>query len=306
MRVDLRGGDIRVPQNLLQDAQVSTAGEHMRGKGMAERVRMQALDAHEPAIALADRVDGLAREPLAASVQEDGIRRAAAARMGRELGAGAGEIRLERGEGGAHDGDEPLLRALPQHAQELVIQVEVALGEAAELAHAQAAAIEHLEGGAVARTGGRVGKGLVEERRHLIHGEVVGQMVGRLGKLDRGRGMRLCHPLAHEEAMPALGRGERAGNGGVGVTGRAFGGHEVLHVAPGHLIRPLDTALEEKRDVGIEVAPIARHRVGREVALEREVRQVLVAAALELGGTGERGGGNVRAHGDGAPIRISP
>ena len=106
--------------------------------------------------------------------------------------------------------------------------------------------------------------------------------------------------------MPALGRGERAGNGGVGVTGRAFGGHEVLHVAPGHLIRPLDTALEEKRDVGIEVASIARHRVDREVALEREVRQVLVAAALELGGADERDGGNVRAHGDGASIRISP
>ena len=43
MGVELRGGDARVPQQLLHDAQVGTALQQVRGKGMAQGVGMQPL-----------------------------------------------------------------------------------------------------------------------------------------------------------------------------------------------------------------------------------------------------------------------
>ena len=53
MRVDLSGGDIGMPQNLLQHAQVRPATQHMGRKGVPKGMWMQTFDAHIAAIALA-------------------------------------------------------------------------------------------------------------------------------------------------------------------------------------------------------------------------------------------------------------
>src|SRR4051812_29262175 len=45
MRVDLRGGDIRMPEHLLDDAQVGAVAQQVRGKRMPQQVRVN-VDAH--------------------------------------------------------------------------------------------------------------------------------------------------------------------------------------------------------------------------------------------------------------------
>lgn len=65
MRVDLRGRDIRMPQDLLEHAQVRAASEHVGRKRVPQRMRMQPLDAHRAAVSLARGMKALAREPPA-------------------------------------------------------------------------------------------------------------------------------------------------------------------------------------------------------------------------------------------------
>ena len=60
--VDLRGRDIGMPQDFLQHAQVGTSREHVGGKGVAQRMRMEAHQSHLTAIALAYGVNALARQ----------------------------------------------------------------------------------------------------------------------------------------------------------------------------------------------------------------------------------------------------
>ncbi len=62
MRVDLRGRNIGMSQNLLQHTQVCTAREHMGGKGVAQRMGMEPHQSHLAPVPLADRMDGLARQ----------------------------------------------------------------------------------------------------------------------------------------------------------------------------------------------------------------------------------------------------
>ena len=62
MRVDLRGRNVGMPQNLLQHAQVGTARKHVGGKGVAQGMGMEPHQPHLTPIALTYRMHGLARQ----------------------------------------------------------------------------------------------------------------------------------------------------------------------------------------------------------------------------------------------------
>lgn len=62
MRVDLRGRNIGMAQNLLQHTQVGTAREHVGGKGVAQGVGVEPHQPHLAPIPLAYRMHGLARQ----------------------------------------------------------------------------------------------------------------------------------------------------------------------------------------------------------------------------------------------------
>ena len=62
MRVDLRGRNIGMAQNLLQHTQVGTAREHVGGKGVAQGMGMEPHQPHLTPIPLAYRMHGLARQ----------------------------------------------------------------------------------------------------------------------------------------------------------------------------------------------------------------------------------------------------
>ena len=90
LRVQLRGRQIRVPEHLLQGAQVTAARQQVGGEGVAQRVRAHALlQSGAAGMALHDLVQPLARQRGAPVVDEQRAllsrpyqRRAAAAAVG--------------------------------------------------------------------------------------------------------------------------------------------------------------------------------------------------------------------------------
>src|SRR4051794_31956635 len=71
VRVDLRRGDVGVPEHLLHRAEVAAAGEEVRGERVAQRVRAHLLlEPGRARVALDDLVEALAREARAAPVDE--------------------------------------------------------------------------------------------------------------------------------------------------------------------------------------------------------------------------------------------
>src|SRR4051794_39444947 len=71
VRVDLRRGDVRVAEHLLQGAQVAPSGQQVGGEGVAEGVRAHlVLEPGRARVALDDLVEALARQAAAAVVDE--------------------------------------------------------------------------------------------------------------------------------------------------------------------------------------------------------------------------------------------
>lgn len=109
--VDLGRRDVGVAEDLLDDAQVGAAGQHVGGEGVAQRVRVEVRHA-DGAAGLGDEgVHALAREPAAARVEEHG--RSGLRVRADELGAPALEVVAQRAQGGAEMGAMRSLFPLP-------------------------------------------------------------------------------------------------------------------------------------------------------------------------------------------------
>src|ERR1044071_3666693 len=79
VRVDLRGGDVGMPEKELHDAQISAVIDEVRGKGMAQHVRRELLAGNRARAIAPDQVpERLARHPGAALGEEKLVRRALA------------------------------------------------------------------------------------------------------------------------------------------------------------------------------------------------------------------------------------
>src|SRR4051812_42187051 len=148
VRVDLRRGDVRVAEHLLDRAQVAAAREEVRGEGVAQRVRAHpVLEPDGARMALDDLVEALPREAGATAVDEQMPRVGG----GGQLRAAALEVEAHGGDGLAPDRDEALLGALAAGAQHAGLQVEVTDLEVDRLARAQPTRVHELEQRAVAQ-----------------------------------------------------------------------------------------------------------------------------------------------------------
>jgi len=124
VRVQLGGGEVGMAEHLLDAAQVGAALQKVGREGVAEEMRGDALRLQP----------GLGRE---AAEDEEGARsgQRATLRVEKELGtvaavevgAAAREVAAESLHGLAADGDDPLLVALPDAADEASVEVDAAL-----------------------------------------------------------------------------------------------------------------------------------------------------------------------------------
>ena len=134
--VDLRGGERRVPEDLLHAAQIGTSFEQMSRHGVPQPVRPEV---RSPGHSFQSPVDDAADDPLvdAGTALPQEHRRAG--RRGRQPSA-FGQPGLQRPPRRAAERDHPLLGPLAEHADEPVFAVDVADVQPAELGHPDATA----------------------------------------------------------------------------------------------------------------------------------------------------------------------
>ena len=145
--VYLRRPDVGVSEEHLDDAEVGPAFEHGRSEGVAEGVRRdRLLDAGGEGLTLDHDEDHDACQMMAAAVEEHVI-----------LLAGFDlhlfpvlEPQLQLMDGAVGDRHEPLLVALADDADEMLVEVEIRQLEVRQLRDAQPAGEERLDDGAVA------------------------------------------------------------------------------------------------------------------------------------------------------------
>ena len=192
------------------------------------------------------------------------------------------EVVVERARRRTHDGHHAFLVALAHHAQHLLVEHDAAKVQPAELGDAQAAAVEHLEDRVVSLTGGRLGKGLVEEGRRLLAADDVRQARGLLGKRQVGRGVRRGDALGDHEAVKSLDGGDGALDARDGEPARAKAAHMALDAVARHLVGQRDALVPEPEDVASQVAPIGKHGVSRAPTLDRDVVEVLLERSRKI------------------------
>ena len=279
VRVELRRGDVGVPQELLDDAQVGAALEHVGGEAMAQRVRVKPLDPHDGAGLGHERVHALAREAPAAVVEEH--RRGRDART-HELGAPLLEVLGQHACRRPHDGDDALLVALAHDAQHLLVEHDLAKVQAAQLGDAQAAAVEHLDDGVVPLAGRRGREGLVEQRGGLLAADDVGQAVGLLGQREVRRRVRDGDALGDHEAVEALDGRDGALDARDGQAALAQATDVLLDALARDLVGARDALAPETGEVTAQVSAIGQDRVARAAALDCHVVEVLLERAREF------------------------
>ncbi len=145
VRVDLRGGNVGMPQKFLNAAQIRAGFEQMGGKRMPEHVRMHMhFQAHAPGPGIHAKLDRARRETPSAAADEYGG--AVAPGQG---GALAQPFR-ESIHGHAADRKDARLAAFAVDADGTILKVESRQIQADEFAQAQPRGVEQFHHGLVA------------------------------------------------------------------------------------------------------------------------------------------------------------
>ena len=144
-------------QQFLDGAQIRAFREQVRGKGMAQGVRVRVpARSQQAGVFLHDAVDRARAQPGPRVVQKQSLLGSALAAGGQQSSAPRFVVfqRLPRLGSVGH---QTLLAALPAHAQHLLGAVHVLQVQPYQLAHAQAGAVEQLQDGPVAGQERRLG-----------------------------------------------------------------------------------------------------------------------------------------------------
>ena len=249
-------------EELLDRAQVGARVEQVRGERVPQRVGAHApRDPRGRGAPPYDRVDRPRRQPAAPMVREE---RAAGRRA-------VCEVRLERARRRGTEGHDPLLPALTEDPHRPPGAVHGVECEGRELRDAQAAGVEQLENGEVARARRPPERLALDERCRLVDRQEGDELLREPRASHLPGRVPLERAAADEEAEPAPERGELAPHGGrleaPRVKVREIATHRPRVDGVERLPRP-HKPLELR-----EVAPVAPERVGRRVPLEREVAQ---------------------------------
>ena len=290
VRVELGGRQIGVTEHLLDAAQVGAALEQMRRKGVPEQVRVHALRLEagllgEPA---QDQEGAGAGERPAARVQEQ-LRPVAAI----EVRAAHRDVAAQRVDRGPAERDEALLRALPERADEPVLEIDRAAVQAGRLADAEARAVHQLDERPVAHRARRRAVGGVDQALGLGGRERARQRPGAAGKLERGGGVVVAGAEQHLVPEEGAQSGDPSRDRRGGEAGRSHLGQPALELLGRRLA---DRALPPRRELR-EIAAVRvdgprrpPRREEREEAFELRIRSE--------GGRSHRPSGDVsRPHG---------
>jgi hypothetical protein len=170
--------------------------------------------------------------------------------------------------------DEPLLRSLPHHAHHARGQVHVLEVEADELAQAESRCVEELENGAVAPAKGLGRVGHLEQRGHLVHGQMRRDLLLALRRHGERRGIGLNPPLALQVFHERAERGQLARRRRARLTLAVQLTHERANQiqvdVAGREVGLLDVGTGECQEL-LDVARVRIRRVRGHIAIEGQV-----------------------------------
>ena len=270
VRINLGGSDFLVPQHRLDGAEVGPALEEVRREGVAEGVRADGLvDTRERGLLLDDGEDHDAGEGRAATVEEKVVLEAG---LGGD-GLAVEQVEADFVEGGLGDGDEALLAALAPDTDKLFLGINVAVPEVYQLGDTEAAAVEHLEHGAVAVALGLAEVDAGEDGVDFIDGEDLGEAHPNLGRFEELRRVGVEVIFEDEVMVERLDTGDdtrlRAGMD----ADVAELGDELLEVVVGDVEDRLAEVVGEAVEL-VHIADVSLYRIGGKATLELE--EVLV------------------------------
>src|SRR5436190_8212077 len=272
--IDLGRGDVDMTKHLLYRAEIGPPLEKVRREGVPQRVGRHVLgDCGAFDVAAKDLPGAHSREGPPARVEEEHSLSLSLLESRPELA----QVDRHGADRGTADGNEPLLAALAEHANETFLEQEVANAERDPLRHPETGAIRELEERPVAEDHVVVERRRGEETLHLVDGEHVGQLAPSLRRLEP------VARVAHDDAVA----GEEAKVGADGRDVSANAGRreaEILEVvdvfaqrARGDVHWRGEALPHRVLGEPIEVAAVRLLSAERESLLERDV----VGEALE-------------------------
>src|SRR5438552_15493162 len=178
-------------EHFLNRPEVGAALEQMRGEGVAEEVGMDALglEAGGGSELAQDEKGACSGQRPALGVEEE-LRPVAAV----EVRPPAGEIPAKGLDRLAADGDDALLRALAEGADEPLLEIDGRAVEPDRLAHAQPGAVEELDERAVSERARRGPVRGLDQPFHLAGERVRGSVRGRRGSSSSAAGWSVRTP----------------------------------------------------------------------------------------------------------------
>lgn len=182
MGVDFGRADAFMSQHALDCPEVGSSLKQVGGEGMSEGVRTDSfLQSGLRGQFLDDVEDHDSGDVLPEAADEHEVFISGFY----QSGVAVGKIVLQFVDGTGRDGNQPLLASFPLHLDESFFKIQVGNLQAAKLAHAQAAAVERLQNGAVALAlaGGAVDG--PDERVNLVDGQHVRQMFPDLWRFEQ-------------------------------------------------------------------------------------------------------------------------
>ncbi len=196
-----------MPEQLLDDPQVSPGLEQMRGKAVPKPVRSDGL-AH-PAllqILLEKPLDTPGGQPAPSAIEEEHgpvATEAGGARHPLDLPAAQRtsrrQVRLQGLSGGPPDGDDPLSSPLPSDLHQALLEVQVFDGEIHELPHADPRGVKELQDRPIPESDRRCTLGRGEELKGLIHREMRRKQPGKFGRRYQPGGIPAEKPATAAE-----------------------------------------------------------------------------------------------------------
>src|SRR3989344_6447728 len=264
MRVNLRRGQVRMPEQHLHHAQIGAVVQQVRRKRMAQRVRRQrGLDVRNTCIALDVVPERLARQGFDAVAGEQYWRRLA-----------LGEIRAAFGDEAVNPSNRLLaqrhqtfLVALADDTHNTFYKVYLRRQQTYQFRDAQASGVEHFEHGAVAQATRLGDVRRVQQLHDLFFRERLRQWTTEFRGLDERRGVGIHHLFANQIAVKPSQTGKQPRGG---ARARAFvdAVFEIAEkIGTGHADEYRAARGEPLRQT-FEIAPVSVERIPAQALFE--------------------------------------
>lgn len=282
--VDLRGGDIAVPEEHLDDPEIGTAGEEVRGEAMPEHMGVNVVESGPFRAPADDLPDGDAFEWSTGGGEEKSSF-IAAGRFLNECAIEAVAVGINGIEGGLSDGDDALFPAFAGHEDDAEGVVDVFGEESAGFAGPKSCGVHEFEECLVSLPEPAVfGGGSGEQLFHLVRREDAGEFPPARWCFEESGGILGDAGIRGEKSEEDANGGEVSGDGAGLESALGVESSQVVGELPrGHLIEIGDGEGMEIGEEVVEVSSVGILGGGGHTGFDAQVGQEFTYRSREGG-----------------------